>query len=58
MRIDITRGARSDLEEIHDQLEAQREGLGKTMVLRFQQSLERIEQFPRRYAKQLGNIRV
>jgi plasmid stabilization system protein ParE len=58
MRIEIALGARWDLEEIHDDLEARERGLGKRLVRQFQAGLERIQQFPRRYARHLGSVRI
>ena len=47
-----------DLEDLQDYFEAQQIGLGIDFVRAFRQGIERIAQFPRRYAKHWGAIRI
>ena len=57
-QITILARAERDLEDWQDYLEAQKDGLAADFVLAVQQGIERISQFPRRYAKYWRNVRI
>ncbi len=57
-QIIVLAGAEWDLEDWQDFFEARQTGLGEKFILAFRLGVERIAQFPRRYAKHWRNVRV